>query len=205
VSVPDAEARAKQRKFNAESLTGLATFDERQLSAAHRVDLILLRNRFEADRWYSSVFRSWQWQPSRYNVADSFARQLDTEYAPVDTRPQHVVESASVCNTIIDVEIQTGDLDHEKAVSFRTREAYSERGRSGGKVAPGNVDPGSAGKLLQRIRRDHRPARRVADASRQGFQRQELQQQILSFGSAPVRDIRNLMREGDAGAVGVLQ
>ena len=89
--VPDAEARAKQLKFDAEALTSLATFDERQLSAAHRVDLILLRNQFEADQWYTTVFRGWQWQPSQYNVADGFARQLDTNYAPYDTRLKHIL------------------------------------------------------------------------------------------------------------------
>lgn len=89
--VPDAEARAKQLKFDAEALTALATFDERQLSAAHRVDLILLRNQFEADQWYTTVFRGWQWQPSQYNVADGFARQLDTNYAPYDTRLKHIL------------------------------------------------------------------------------------------------------------------
>ena len=91
LAIPDAAARAEELKFDADSLAALARFDERQLSAANRVDLTLLRNKFEHDQWDTRVFRSWQWQPSQYNVADSFARQLNTEYAPYDTRLAHML------------------------------------------------------------------------------------------------------------------
>jgi uncharacterized protein (DUF885 family) len=90
-SIPDAAARAEQLRFDADCLATLASFDPKQLSTSNRVDVELLRNQFESDRWYTSVFRSWQWQPSAYNVANSFARQLDTDYAPYDTRLAHVL------------------------------------------------------------------------------------------------------------------
>ena len=89
--IPDAALRAEKLKLDADSLAALARFDERQLSAANRVDLVLLRNRFEAHQWYTNVFRAWQWQPSQYNVGDTFARQLNTDYAPYDTRLAHVL------------------------------------------------------------------------------------------------------------------
>jgi len=91
-SIPDAAARAAQLKFDADCLATLASFDPKQLSTSNRVDLALLRNEFEADRWYTDVLRGWQWRPSAYNIADSFARQLDTEYAPYDTRLAHVLK-----------------------------------------------------------------------------------------------------------------
>ena len=90
-SVPDAAARAEELRFDAESLAALARFDPKALNVSNRVDLVLLRNKFESDRWYATVFKNWQWEPSRYNVANSFARQLSTEYAPYDTRLKHVL------------------------------------------------------------------------------------------------------------------
>lgn len=91
LSVPDAASRKAGLDFDAATLAALAKFDPAALSASNRVDLTLLRNKLEADRWYTEVFRSWQWQPSQYNVADSFARQLNTEYAPQDTRLKHML------------------------------------------------------------------------------------------------------------------
>ncbi|MEO8302885.1 MAG: DUF885 domain-containing protein [Betaproteobacteria bacterium] len=85
-SVPDAAARAEQLEFDADSLAALSRFDPKRLGTANRIDWVLLRNKFESDQWYTNVFRDWQWQPSHYNVGDSFARQLNAEYAPFDVR-----------------------------------------------------------------------------------------------------------------------
>jgi uncharacterized protein (DUF885 family) len=90
-SIPDAAARAEELKFDAESLTALARFDPNALSVSNRVDLVLLRNKLESDQWHTTVFKSWQWQPSQYNVANSYARQLSTEYATYHTRLRHVL------------------------------------------------------------------------------------------------------------------
>ncbi len=89
--VPDAAARKASLDFDAAVLAKLDAFDAAKLSASNRVDQVLIRNQLAADRWYTEVFRSWEWQPSQYNVADSFARQLNTEYAPLDTRLKHML------------------------------------------------------------------------------------------------------------------
>ena len=89
--VPDAAARKASLEFDAAVLAKLDGFDAAKLSASNRVDQTLIRNQLAADRWYTEVFRSWQWQPSQYNVADGFARQLNTEYAPLDTRLKHML------------------------------------------------------------------------------------------------------------------
>lgn len=90
-SVPDAAARAEELKFDTDSLSALERFDPKALNVSNRVDWVLLRNKLESDQWYATVFKSWQWQPSQYNVANSFARQLSTEYAPYDMRLRHVL------------------------------------------------------------------------------------------------------------------
>ena len=91
LTVPDAATRKAGLDFDAKVLAELARFDAAKLSASNRVDQELIRNQLAADQWYTEVFRSWQWQPSQYNVADGFARQLNTEYAPLDTRLKHML------------------------------------------------------------------------------------------------------------------
>ena len=85
LEVPDAASRAARLKLDESELAALKRFDGKELSPANRVDLLLLRNQVESDIWHVKVFRDWQWQPSQYNVADSFARQLNTTYAPLET------------------------------------------------------------------------------------------------------------------------
>lgn len=84
--VPDPAARTAALQFIEQELAALKTFSEPSLSPSSRIDLMLLRNQLESDRWHLQVFKDWQWQPSNYNVADSFARQLTTAYAPLEKR-----------------------------------------------------------------------------------------------------------------------
>ncbi len=84
--VPDPAARTATLQFIDKELATLKTFSETSLSPPNRIDLMLLRNQLESDRWHLQVFKGWQWQPSNYNVADSFARQLTTPYAPLEKR-----------------------------------------------------------------------------------------------------------------------
>lgn len=91
MSVPDAARRAASVAFYERQLAGLAGFDPAALNASNRVDHVLMKNRFESSRWNITTFKSWQWQPSTYNVGGDFGRILNTEYAPPDTRLRHVL------------------------------------------------------------------------------------------------------------------
>ena len=91
MTVPDAAWRAGAVAFYDQQLALLAGFAQRNLSTANRVDLVLMRNEFESARWTLTTFKDWQWQPSFYNVGDSFGRMLSTQYAPLDTRLRHVL------------------------------------------------------------------------------------------------------------------
>jgi len=86
----DAAARAKETAFGAEWLKRLDGFDPQQLTASNRTDLELIRGNLKSSQWYLEVFKSWQWQPTSYNVAGSFEVLLNTEYAPLDQRLRSV-------------------------------------------------------------------------------------------------------------------
>src|SRR5690348_4460073 len=85
LTVPDQAQRERSVAFYDRQLAALAQFDPKSLNASNRVDLEILKNRFERNRWYIATFKSWQWQPSAYNVGPDIDLVLDTDYAPLDT------------------------------------------------------------------------------------------------------------------------
>jgi uncharacterized protein (DUF885 family) len=84
--VPDDKARADELAFIERSRARLHAIDPQGLSEARRADWAILDNEFAARRWQLNELREWQWDPSNYNVADPFAKILNTEFAPLDER-----------------------------------------------------------------------------------------------------------------------
>ena len=90
--VPDAKAQTEELAFIKKWQTRLHGIDKQALSDSHRADWALLDNEFESRRWDIEQARSWEWNPSNYNVAEPFARILTTEYAPLDQRLRTVLK-----------------------------------------------------------------------------------------------------------------
>ena len=84
--VPDEKARAAQLQQDERWLKALHRIDPAKLSPKVRADWAILDNAFASDRWSLTDFRSWQWNPSNYNVADPFALLTSLEYAPLEQR-----------------------------------------------------------------------------------------------------------------------
>lgn len=91
MTVPDQPRRDRSLAFYDRQLAALTKFDPLTLSDANKVDLTLMRNQFESARWTLTTFKPWRWQPSLYNVGDSFGLMLTTPYAPLETRLRHVI------------------------------------------------------------------------------------------------------------------
>jgi uncharacterized protein (DUF885 family) len=84
--VPDDKSRAKELEFIDRSRTRLHSIDPQSLSEGRRADWAILDNEFAQARWQINELREWQWDPSVYNVADPFAKLLNTEFAPLEER-----------------------------------------------------------------------------------------------------------------------
>ena len=91
MNVPDAARRDRTKAFYQRQLAALGQFAPASLAASQRIELVMLRSRFERSLWELETFRSWQWQPSTYNVANEIDLLVTTEYAPLDTRLRHVM------------------------------------------------------------------------------------------------------------------
>ena len=91
MTVPDQAHRDRSLAFYDRQLAALTTFDPATLNASNRVDLVLMKNRFESMRWNLLTFKDWQWQPSIYNVGNEFGLLINTEFAPLDYRLRAVL------------------------------------------------------------------------------------------------------------------
>jgi uncharacterized protein (DUF885 family) len=91
MSVPTQARRDGSVAFYDRQLAALARFDQARLNASNRVDLVLMKNRFESARWNLTTFKAWQWQPSSYNVGNDFGVLINTEFAPLDIRLRTVL------------------------------------------------------------------------------------------------------------------
>jgi uncharacterized protein (DUF885 family) len=89
--VPDEKARAAQLEQDDRWLKSLHRIDPAKLSPNVRADWAILVNAFEGDRWALTDLRSWQWNPSNYNVADPFALLASLEYAPLEQRLRSIL------------------------------------------------------------------------------------------------------------------
>lgn len=91
LTVPDDAARGAELKFLAGQQRALARFDPATLEPLLRADYHQIRNFLESAAWRNRTLRSWQWDPSEYNVATPFALLLNTDYAPADERLRTVL------------------------------------------------------------------------------------------------------------------
>ncbi|HEX8657831.1 MAG TPA: DUF885 domain-containing protein, partial [Hymenobacter sp.] len=66
--IPDATQRQRDAAFAQQYLVGLGRFALDSLSPGNQIDLRLLRNELRGQRWYADTLKSWQWDPSRYNL-----------------------------------------------------------------------------------------------------------------------------------------
>jgi len=90
--IPDDAERRRGLAFAATWLRKLKTFDETALDVQDRIDLRLIRNQVESERWETRVFKAYQWDPSSHNVARTFGLILGTEYAPLEVRLRTVAK-----------------------------------------------------------------------------------------------------------------
>jgi Bacterial protein of unknown function (DUF885) len=86
LAVPGQTQRQHEAAFWRRWRARLASIRPEALTATQRTDLAMLRAKVEAEAWDLEQFRSWQWDPSRYNVAEVLDLALNTEYAPLPKR-----------------------------------------------------------------------------------------------------------------------
>ena len=86
-SIPSPEYRAQYLAFIDEWLRKLNAIQPASLSTRQRTDHAILINKLNADRWYLTTFREYEWNPAMHNIAGPMDTLLNTEYA---SKPQRL-------------------------------------------------------------------------------------------------------------------
>lgn len=84
--VPDNTSREKELAFIKANLDSLKTYDNQALSDNNKTDYHMIENQLKSAEWAINEFRSWEWNPSEYNVSGSFAEMLNGTYDSLDVR-----------------------------------------------------------------------------------------------------------------------
>ncbi len=86
LSVPDDNYRKQQLVFISAWLDSLKKFDVKQLSSSNKTDYMMIENQLKSNEFYINEFKSYEWNPSNYNLGETFAKMVNEQYAPLDER-----------------------------------------------------------------------------------------------------------------------
>ena len=84
--VPNEAARAKELAFAKANLDSLKSFDINGLSDNNKTDFYMIENQLKSIEWSINAFKSFEWNPTEYNVSGSFAEILNGNYDSLDVR-----------------------------------------------------------------------------------------------------------------------
>jgi uncharacterized protein (DUF885 family) len=86
LSVPDENRRNAELAFAGVWLDSLNKFDVKQLSPVNKTDFLMIENQLKSTQFYANEFKSYEWNPSSYNLGETFAKMINEQYAPLDER-----------------------------------------------------------------------------------------------------------------------
>lgn len=84
--IPNQQSRDKILDFAKVQKDSLSRFDVNTLNESNRVDLKMMENQLDYAQWQIKQLKSYEWDPSSYNVISTFAYILNEHYAPLTKR-----------------------------------------------------------------------------------------------------------------------
>lgn len=128
LDIPNEASRAKTLAFVSAQQAALAKFDQQSLSANELIDYHLINNLLGSMAWDITTFKSWQWDPSNYNVAGGFAQIINENFAPLDDRLRSVLarmENIPAYYAAAQANINHPTLEHTELAIMQNQGAFS--------------------------------------------------------------------------------
>lgn len=128
LEIPNGASRAKTLKFVNAQRAALTKFDQKSLTANELIDYHLIDNLLESMAWDITTFKSWQWDPSNYNVAGGFAQIINENFAPLDDRLRSVLarmENIPAYYAAAQANISYPTLEHTELALMQNQGAFS--------------------------------------------------------------------------------
>lgn len=87
--IPNQQSRDKMLDFTNVNKDSLSRFDVNTLNEGNRIDFNMIQNQLDYAQWQIKQLKSYEWDPSAYNVVGTFAYILNEHYAPLTQRLRH--------------------------------------------------------------------------------------------------------------------
>jgi len=84
--IPNDAARQSELAFAKAQLDSLKKYDIQSLSANNKTDYYIIENQLQSIIWNINEFKSFEWNPSEYNISSTFAEMLNGNYDSLDVR-----------------------------------------------------------------------------------------------------------------------
>jgi Bacterial protein of unknown function (DUF885) len=84
--IPNIEYRESQINFIKQNLDSLKKYPVNELNDNNKTDFYMIKNQLESMDFYINEYKSYQWNPSEYNVCGAFAEILNGSYDSLDNR-----------------------------------------------------------------------------------------------------------------------
>ncbi|QSX35586.1 DUF885 domain-containing protein [Shewanella sedimentimangrovi] len=128
LQIPNEQTMAQTLAFVTAQQKALSQFDTGKLSAGELIDYRLIENLLASMAWEQQTFKSWQWDPSGYNVAGGFAQLINEEYASLDSRLKSLVsrlENVPAYYAAARANIVNPTLEHTELALQQNQGAFS--------------------------------------------------------------------------------
>lgn len=128
LDIPNEASRAKTLAFVSAQQAALAKFDQQSLTANELIDYYLINNLLGSMVWDITTFKSWQWDPSNYNVAGGFAQIINENFAPLDDRLRSVLarmENIPAYYAAAQTNIKQPTLEHTELAVMQNQGTFS--------------------------------------------------------------------------------
>ncbi|MDI1255549.1 MAG: DUF885 domain-containing protein [Flavobacterium sp.] len=89
LTIPDKANRERQLAFSKANLDSLKKYDMKNLNATNITDYRMIENQLQSQVFGITELKSYEWDPSQYNVCGPFAEILNGNYAPLKERLQN--------------------------------------------------------------------------------------------------------------------
>ena len=84
--IPNKQNREKLLQFTKIQMDSLGKYHPELFTEANKMDYGMIQNQLAAIQWQIGSLKSYEWDPSSYNVIHTFAYILNEHYAPLDKR-----------------------------------------------------------------------------------------------------------------------
>lgn len=90
LTIPNEAQRTKEKEFAKTELKKLHGIDKTKLSESNQIDYQLMENYLKGSEWEIETFKSWEWNPSNYNVCGGVAELLANEQLSLEKRLNNI-------------------------------------------------------------------------------------------------------------------